>query len=61
MSKKESKIEINVKNSDNFHIDKDEWIQWLEAFMTLNLEKENYEDCAKLRDKIDKLNKDKNG
>lgn len=56
-----NKEESNVKNGDKFHMDRDEYIQWLEAFMVLNLEKENYEDCAKLRDKIDKLNKDKNG
>jgi len=63
MNKEESKIEINVKNGDNFHIDRDEYIQWLEAFMVLNLEKENYEECVKLRDEIDKLtqNKNKNG
>ena len=56
-----NKEESNVKNDDKFHMDRDEYIQWLEAFMVLNLEKENYEDCAKLRDKIDKLNKNKNG
>ena len=56
-----NKEESNVKNGDKFHMDRDEYIQWLEAFMVLNLEKENYEDCAKLRDKIDKLNKDKDG
>ena len=60
MSKEESKIEINVKNGDNFHIDRDEYNQWLEALMVLNLEKENYEECAKLRDEIDKLNQNKN-
>lgn len=58
--KEESKIEINVKNGDNFHIDRNEYIQWLEAFMVLNLEKENYEECVKLRDEIDKLNQNKN-
>jgi desulfoferrodoxin (superoxide reductase-like protein) len=41
MNKEESKIEINVKNGDNFHINKDEYIQWLEAFMVLNLEEKN--------------------
>ena len=55
MNKEESKIEINVKNGDNFHINKDEYIQWLEAFMVLNLEKENYEECTKLRDKIEEI------
>jgi protein-arginine kinase activator protein McsA len=60
MSKEESKIEINVKNGDNFHINKDEFIQWLEACVVLNLEKENYEECTKLRDEIDELNQNKN-
>jgi protein-arginine kinase activator protein McsA len=59
MSKEESKIEINVKDGNNFHINKDEYIQWLETFMVLNLEKENYEECVKLRDEIDKLTKTK--
>ena len=55
---KEDKIEINVKNGDNFHMDKDVYIQWLKAFMLLNLEKENYGECAKLRDEIKSLGED---
>jgi protein-arginine kinase activator protein McsA len=33
-------------------------IQWLKAFMVLNLEKENYDECAKLRDEIKSLGED---
>ena len=49
---KEDKIEINVKNGDNFHMDKDVYIQWLKAFMVLNLEKENYDECVCVREEL---------
>ena len=59
MSKEESKIEINVKNGDNFCIPKDVYIQWLKQSLERNIEEENYEQCSELRNKIDKLNQNK--
>ena len=55
---KEDKIEINVKNDDNFHIPKDVYIQWLKQSLEINLKKENYEICSELRDKIKSLGGD---
>lgn len=46
------KVEINVKNGDNFHIPKDVYVQWLKKSLERYLKEENYEKCAEIRDKI---------
>jgi protein-arginine kinase activator protein McsA len=56
--KKEDKIEINVKNGNNFHIPKDVYIQWLKQSLERNVEEENYEKCTDLRDEIKSLDGD---
>ena len=53
--KKEDKIEINVKNGNNFHIPKDVYIQWLKQSLERNVEEENYDKCTDLRDEIKSL------
>ena len=51
----EDKIEIIVKNGDNFHIPKETYIQWLKQSLEIKLNGEKYEECVELRDKIKSL------
>jgi protein-arginine kinase activator protein McsA len=53
--KEEEKIEVNVKNGDNFHIPKDVYVQWLKQSLERSVDKEDYEKCVELRDKIKSL------
>lgn len=51
----EEKIEINVKNGDNFHIPKEIYIQWLKQSLEIKSDEEKYEECIELREKIKSL------
>jgi len=46
------KVEIKVKNGDNFYIPKDVYIQWLKQSLEREIEKENYEKCIEIETKI---------
>jgi protein-arginine kinase activator protein McsA len=52
----EENIEINVINGENFVVPKDVYIQWLNHSLEVNINDEEYEECAKIREKINHFN-----